>query len=65
MDLIAQLNRDQGLTVVLVSHHLRLVRSLVHSVVWIEDGGARQGATEVMLAPERIMALFGPLRDTE
>src|SRR5258707_9471470 len=29
MDLISRLNRDQGLTVVLVSHHLRLVRSLV------------------------------------
>ena len=65
MELIAQLNRDQDLTVVLVSHHLRLVRSLVHSVVWIEDGGARKGPAEVMLAPERIMEIFGPLRDTE
>jgi ABC-type Mn2+/Zn2+ transport system ATPase subunit len=65
MDLVARLNRDQDLTVVLVSHHLRLVRSLVHAVVWIEDGGASKGATEVMLAPERIMELFGPLRDTE
>ena len=65
MDLIARLNREQDLTVVLVSHHLRLVRSLVHSVVWIEDGGARKGATDLMLAPERIMELFGPLRDTE
>ena len=65
MDLVSGLNRDQGLTVVLVSHHLRLVRSLVHAVVWIEAGGASKGATEVMLAPERIMELFGPLRDTE
>jgi manganese/zinc/iron transport system ATP- binding protein len=65
MDLIAQLNRDQSLTVVLVSHHLRLVRSLVHSVLWVEDGCASKGATEVMLAPERIMDIFGPLRGTE
>ena len=65
MDLIAQLNHDQGLTVVLVSHHLRLVRSLVHSVVWVEDGSASKGVTEVMLAPERIMEIFGPLRGTE
>ena len=65
MDLIAQLNHDQGLTVVLVSHHLRLVRSLVHTVVWVEDGCASKGATEVMLAPERIMEIFGPLRGTE
>jgi ABC-type Mn2+/Zn2+ transport system ATPase subunit len=65
MDLIAQLNHDQGLTVVLVSHHLRLVRSLVHSVVWVEDGSASKGVTEVMLAPERIIEIFGPLRGTE
>ena len=65
MDLIARLNHDQGLTVVLVSHHLRLVRSLVHTVVWVEDGCASTGATEVMLAPERIMEIFGPLRGTE
>ena len=65
MDLIAQLNHDQGLTVVLVSHHLRLVRSLVHAVVWVEAGCASKGATEVMLAPERIMEIFGPLRGTE
>jgi ABC-type Mn2+/Zn2+ transport system ATPase subunit len=65
MDLIAQLNRDQGLTVVLVSHHLQLVRSLVRSVLWVEDGCASKGATEVMLAPERIMEIFGLLRGTE
>jgi len=65
MDLIAQLNHDQGLTVILVSHHLRLVRSLVHAVVWVEAGCASKGVPEVMLAPERIMAIFGPLRGTE
>ena len=61
MDLLARLNRDQGLTVVLVSHHLRLVRSLVRSVLWVEDGCVSKGTTEVMLAPERIMDIFGPL----
>src|SRR2546428_8287568 len=65
MDLIARLNRDQCLTVVLVSHHLRLVRSLVHSVLWVEAGCASKGATEVMLTPERIMDSFGLLRGTE
>jgi len=61
MDLIAQLNHDQGLTVVLVSHHLQLVRSLVRSVLWVEDGRISKGATEVMFAPERIMDIFGLL----
>src|SRR2546428_2962935 len=61
MDVIARLNRDQCLTVVLVSHHLRLVRSLVRSVLWVEDGHISKGTTEVMFAPERIMDIFGPL----
>jgi ABC-type Mn2+/Zn2+ transport system ATPase subunit len=65
MDLIAQLNHAQGLTVVLVSHHLRLVRSLVRSVVWVEAGCASKGPPEAMLAPERILESFGPLRGTE
>jgi ABC-type Mn2+/Zn2+ transport system ATPase subunit len=61
IDLLARLHHDQGLTVILVSHHLRLVRSLVHAVIWVEDGGASKGTTEVMLAPERIMDVFGTL----
>src|SRR5262249_35262093 len=65
MDLIARLNRDQDLTVVLVSHHLRLGRSPRRSALWIEGDCASKRAAEVMLAPERIMELFGPLRDTE
>jgi ABC-type Mn2+/Zn2+ transport system ATPase subunit len=50
MDLISRLNRDRGLTVVLVSHHLRLIRGLVHAVIWVEDGHVRKGPTETMLA---------------
>jgi ABC-type Mn2+/Zn2+ transport system ATPase subunit len=65
MDLISRLNRDQGLTVVLVSHHLRLVRSLVRSVIWVEGGSAAKGPTEVMLAPERVIDIFGTLPGTE
>ncbi len=65
MDLISRLNQDRGLTVVLVSHHLRLVRSLVHSVIWVEGGGATKGPTEVMLAPERVSDIFGTLTGTE
>jgi len=52
MDLISRLNRDRGLTVVLVSHHLRLVRELVHAAIWVEDGRARKGPTETILASQ-------------
>ena len=60
MEVISRLNRDRGLTVVLVSHHLRLVRSLVGSVIWVEHGTATKGAAAEILAPERLAEVFGP-----
>jgi ABC-type Mn2+/Zn2+ transport system ATPase subunit len=59
MDVIARLNRERGLTVVLVSHHLRLVRSLVRSVLWVEAGTVQKGPTEEMLSPARLSDIFG------
>ena len=49
MELIMHLHRERGLTVILVSHHLRLVRSLVGTVIWVEDGRVAKGATAEML----------------
>ena len=50
MEIISRLHREEGLTVVLVSHNLRLVRGLVHAVIWVEDGRATKGPTDTMLA---------------
>jgi ABC-type Mn2+/Zn2+ transport system ATPase subunit len=60
MDVITALNRDRGLTVVLVSHHLRLLGPLVQSVIWVDDGTATKGPAGEMLAPDRLARLFGP-----
>jgi ABC-type Mn2+/Zn2+ transport system ATPase subunit len=49
MEVISRLHRERGLTVILVSHHLRLVRSLVGTVIWVEDGHVTKGATDAML----------------
>ena len=59
METITRLNRERGLTVVLVTHHLRLLRPVVQSVIWVESGSATKGPPEVMLAPERIADVFG------
>ena len=59
MELIARLNHERALTVVLVSHHLRLVRSVVRTVIWVEDGVVTRGSTAELLAPERLAAVFG------
>lgn len=59
IDTIARLNRDGGLTVVIVSHHLRLVREVVRSVIWVEAGVATKGTTTEMLSTERLVDAFG------
>jgi ABC-type Mn2+/Zn2+ transport system ATPase subunit len=59
IDVIASLNRDEGLTVVIVSHHLRLVRRVAGSVIWVEGGQVQQGPTAEMLSTERLTDVFG------
>ena len=59
MEVITRLNAERGLTVVLVTHQLRIVAPLVHAVVWGEEGSATVGPPETMLAPERIARTFG------
>jgi len=59
MDVITRLNRERGLTVVLVSHQLRIVRQVVRSVIWVDDGGAVKGTAEELLSPEHIADVFG------
>jgi len=59
IDTIARLNRDEGLTVIIVSHHLRLVRAVVRSVIWVEAGEAVKGTAAEMLSTERLVDAFG------
>jgi ABC-type Mn2+/Zn2+ transport system ATPase subunit len=59
VDVIQRLNRDEHLTVVLVSHHLRLVAEVVESVIWVGDGDATKGPTAAMLDTERVADAFG------
>ena len=61
MDVLSRLNREEGLTIVLVTHQLRLVRPVVGAVIWVDGGTAIKGPTAEMLAPERIMDVFGAL----
>jgi ABC-type Mn2+/Zn2+ transport system ATPase subunit len=59
MDVVERLNRERSLTVLLVTHQLRMLRGLVRSVVWVQGGRALQGGAEEMLAPERIAEMLG------
>jgi len=40
IDLLSHLNRERGLTVVLVTHHFARVRSVLRSAVWVDEGQA-------------------------
>jgi ABC-type Mn2+/Zn2+ transport system ATPase subunit len=61
MDVVARLNRERGLTVLLVTHQLRMLHALVGVVVWVQAGRVTRGAAEEMLAPERVAEVLGAI----
>ena len=58
--LIGRLNRERELTAILVSHHLGHIESLVHSVVWVDDGQASKRSIDAVRAEEALAGLFRP-----
>jgi ABC-type Mn2+/Zn2+ transport system ATPase subunit len=61
MDVVARLNRERGLTVLLVTHQLRMLDALAGVVVWVQGGRATRGAAEEMLAPGRVAEVLGAI----
>jgi ABC-type Mn2+/Zn2+ transport system ATPase subunit len=59
LELLGELNRSQGLAVLLVSHQLAMVRDTVQRVLWVAEGGVREGAAAELLAPEHLDRLYG------
>jgi ABC-type Mn2+/Zn2+ transport system ATPase subunit len=59
VDVLVRENRERGITVVIVSHHLRLIRDVAESVIWVEAGAAVKGTAATMLSAERLADAFG------
>jgi zinc transport system ATP-binding protein len=60
-DLIADLNRKTGVTVLLVSHDLSVVTKLAHEVLCLEGGRiACHGPPDAILSHETLSRTFGP-----
>jgi ABC-type Mn2+/Zn2+ transport system ATPase subunit len=61
MGLIAQLHRERGLTVVLVSHHLKMMRErdMVREVMWVHEGHLLRGPAGTMLDPRTVSCMLG------
>jgi ABC-type Mn2+/Zn2+ transport system ATPase subunit len=59
MDVLRRLNRHEGLTVVLVTHQLRMLAGLTNAVLWVERGRVVRRRLEDLLTPERIAGALG------
>ena len=58
MELLAQLNRERGLTVLMVNHDLPAVRRSARDIVWLHQGKILRGSVEEMLRREKIEELL-------
>ena len=59
-ELIAQLNRDLGITILLVSHEMDVVSSYAHHVLCLQDGCIKcQGSPREMITGEMLAKTFG------
>jgi zinc transport system ATP-binding protein len=59
-DLIGRLNRDTGVTILLVSHDTSVVHRMAHHVLCLRDGRiACEGPPEVVLSDEKMAETFG------
>lgn len=58
-ELLRDLNSSRGLTIVVVSHHLRVVRALIPSTILVHDGVVEKGPTDKILELPRVEAVFG------
>jgi zinc transport system ATP-binding protein len=60
-DLIGNLNRTTGVTIILVSHDLSIVGRFAHQVLCLKDGIiAASGPANYCLSPEVLSATYGP-----
>jgi zinc transport system ATP-binding protein len=59
-DLIADWNRETGVTVLLVSHDLSMVSKYAHHAMCLRDGAiACEGTPKEILVPEKLTTVFG------
>lgn len=59
-DLIARINREEGVTILLVSHELNVVTSFAHHVLCLKDGHVEcEGPPSEVLTGEKLARTFG------
>lgn len=63
--LVSRLHREEGLTVLLVSHLLNEVANVVDRLALLQEGRVESGPVEEILTDERLSALYGISVDVE
>jgi ABC-type Mn2+/Zn2+ transport system ATPase subunit len=58
MELLARLNRERGLTVLMVNHDLAAMRRYTGHIVWIREGKLLEGPTPELLRQDRVAELL-------
>jgi ABC-type Mn2+/Zn2+ transport system ATPase subunit len=51
MAVVSRLNRDEGLTVLLVTHQVRMLRGHTDTAVWVQDGRATRRRLDEVVEP--------------
>jgi len=59
MSVVSRLNRDHSLTVVLVTHQLRVLHGLASTVWWVQDGAVTRRRLDDLLAADPLLAGAG------
>jgi ABC-type methionine transport system ATPase subunit len=58
LELLLDLRERQGLTILLVSHQLGLVRETVRQVLWVAHGRVVRGTAAELLRPENLDRVY-------
>jgi ABC-type Mn2+/Zn2+ transport system ATPase subunit len=58
LDLLVELNTEERLAILLVSHQIGMVRDVVRGALWVSGGTVRAGAPRELLANERLDQLY-------
>jgi ABC-type Mn2+/Zn2+ transport system ATPase subunit len=54
MEVVGRLNRNEGMTVLLVTHQVRMLGGLVDEALWVEDGRVVHTKIADVLTPDRV-----------
>jgi ABC-type Mn2+/Zn2+ transport system ATPase subunit len=58
MDLLRRIHEEQGMTILMSSHDLPMVRQYTHQVVWLREGKILEGPPSELLAQDKMAAIL-------